>query len=108
MPHSFHYGGQAVIEGVMMRGERITATVVRHPNGQLVTQTRPLPSLYTGGMRKTPLVRGVTMLMETMVLGIRSLLFSANVALEEDGEEEPSKISGGLIWGVMAVSLVLS
>jgi len=108
MPHSFHYGGQAVIEGVMMRGERVTATVVRHPNGQLVTQTKILPSFSTGGMRKTPMVRGVTILMETMVLGIRSLMFSANVALEEEGEEEPSKISGGLIWGVMALSLVLS
>jgi uncharacterized protein YqhQ len=108
MPQGFHYGGQAVIEGVMMRGQRVTATVVRHPKGHLVTRANPLPSFYTGGMRKTPMVRGVTILAETMVLGIRSLMFSANVALEEEGEEKPANISGGFIWGVMVVSLVLA
>ena len=104
MVERFHYGGQAVMEGVMMRGQKATVTVVRRPNGELATETKPLPSIYTGWMRKRPLVRGFTILIEAMVLGIRSLLYSANVALEEEGE----KISGGLVWIMVAVSLVFA
>ena len=104
MPDRFHYGGQAVIEGVMMRGQKATVTVVRRPNGELATQTRPLSAIYTGRMRRTPLVRGIIFLIEAMVLGIRSLLYSANVALEEEAE----KISGGLIWAMMIVSLAFA
>jgi len=104
MPDRFYYGGQAVIEGVMMRGQKATVTVVRRPNGELATQIRPLSAIYTGRMRRTPLVRGIIFLIEAMVLGIRSLLYSANVALEEEAE----KISGGLIWAMMIVSLAFA
>ena len=104
MPDRFYYGGQAVIEGVMMRGQKVTVTVVRRPNGELATQIRPLSAIYTGRMRRTPLVRGIIFLIEAMVLGIRSLLYSANVALEEEAE----KISGGLIWAMMIVSLAFA
>lgn len=106
MSDRYHYGGQAVMEGVMMRGQKATVTVVRRPNGELATETRPLPTMSTGWMRKTPLTRGVTTLIEAMVLGIRSLLYSVNIALEDEGEDE--KISGVLVWVMMTISLVLS
>ena len=96
----FHYGGQAVMEGVMMRGHKVTVTVVRRPNGELASEVRPIPSFYTGRLRQSPFARGFIALIEAMVLGIRSLLYSANTALEEDEE----KISGGFVWLMLAVS----
>ena len=100
----FYYGGQAVIEGVMMRGQKAMVTAVRRPHGELAIDTRPLPTLYTGQIRKTPLLRGVIVLIENLVLGIKSLLYSANVSLEEEGEE----VSGGLVWLMVAVALFLA
>ncbi len=95
MTEKTYYGGQAVIEGVMMRGKKTMVTVVRHPSGRLVMDTRPLSALYTGRMRKTPLLRGIVVLIEAMALGVSALLYSANVALEE---EEGGEVSGGLFW----------
>ena len=100
----FHYGGQAVMEGVMMRGRKVTVTVVRRPNGELTSEVKPLPSFYTGRLRQSPFARGFIALIEAMVLGIRSLLFSANTALEEDEE----KISGGFVWLMVAVSVAFA
>ena len=104
MAKKFYYGGQAVIEGVMMRGQKTMVTVVRRPNGELAMDTQPLATVYTGWMRKAPLIRGVIVLIEAMVLGIKTLLYSANVSLEEEEE----KISGGLVWAMVTISLVLS
>jgi uncharacterized protein YqhQ len=87
----FNYGGQAVIEGVMIRGRKSLVTAIRRPGGDIVTDVRPLPALTTGRLRRIPLVRGVVVLIEAMVLGIRSLLFSANVALEEEKQEIPTR-----------------
>ncbi|MFC2018908.1 DUF1385 domain-containing protein [Chloroflexota bacterium] len=100
----FNYGGQAVIEGVMIRGQRSVATTVRRPNGELTTDIRPLSGIYSGRIRQTPFLRGVIVLIEAMVLGIKSLLYSANVSLEEEVE----KISPGMVWLMMAVSLGLA
>jgi len=100
----FYYGGQAVVEGVMMRGQKAMVTVVRRPDGELVTDTQPLPALYTGRMRQTPLIRGFIVLIEALVLGVKSLLYSANVSLEEEGEE----ISGGVLWVTVVVALVFA
>jgi len=59
----FNYGGQAVIEGVMMRGSRHMTVAVRHPNGQIVLKTEPLsPTLYSGMISKLPFLRGCGML----------------------------------------------
>lgn len=98
----FHYGGQAVIEGVMMRGQKHMATVVRRPDGELTDSTQPLPSLYTGRARSAPLLRGIIVLIEAMVLGVQTLMYSANVSLEEEGE----KVEGWFIWVTLAFSLV--
>src|SRR4030043_1569739 len=101
LPEDFHYGGQAVIEGVMMRGQRHLAMAVRCPNGEVVLTTRNLPSVYTGRIRKIPFIRGVIVLVEALVLGIQVLIESANAALGEDN----GKISGPLLWGTLIASL---
>lgn len=99
----YHYGGQAVIEGVMIRGRTAKVTAVRRPNGEITTDVKPLPSPSTSWVRRTPLIRGVVILIEAMVLGIQSLLQSANVAMEE----EDVKISNKAIWGMMLVSALI-
>jgi hypothetical protein len=100
----FYYGGQAVIEGVMMRGRKAMVTAVRHPGGGLAIETQPLAGIYSGGMRRTPLIRGIIIVIEALVLGIKTLLYSANISLEE----EEAEISGVLVWLLVAVSLALS
>jgi len=104
MEKSFHYGGQAVIEGVMIRGKEGVAISVRQPNGELNVVKQPLASIYKGRLREMPLVRGIIALVETLVLGTRSLLHSAQVAAAEEGGE---KIPTALLWGTVAVSLAL-
>jgi uncharacterized protein YqhQ len=103
MAKKFNYGGQAVIEGVMMRGRKAVVTAVRRPGGGLAMDIRSLPSVYTSWMRRTPMIRGIVVLIEAMVLGIKSLLYSANIAMEEEEEEIPTKA----IWGMVALALVL-
>jgi len=104
MSRKFYYGGQAVIEGVMIRGQKTMVTIVRRPNGELAMDTQPLAPIYTGGMRQAPLIRGIVVLIETLVLGIKTLLYSARVSLEEEEEE----ISGGMIWVMVTISLALA
>jgi len=104
MARPFHYGGQAVMDGVMIRGKEGVAISVRQPNGELYTVRQPLASIYKGRLREMPLVRGIIALVETLVLGTRSLLHSAQVAAAEEGEE---KIPAALLWGTVAASLAL-
>ena len=104
MAKSFHYGGQAVIEGVMIRGKEGVAISVRQPNGELNIVRQPLASIYKGRLREMPLIRGIIALVETLVLGTQSLLHSAQVAAAEEGGE---KIPTALLWGTVAASLAL-
>jgi uncharacterized protein YqhQ len=104
MAKSFHYGGQAVIEGVMIRGKEGVAISVRQPNGELSILKQPLASIYKGRLREMPFIRGIIVLVETLVLGTQSLLHSAQVAAaEEIGEKIPTAI----LVGTVAVSLAL-
>ncbi len=104
MARPFFYGGQAVIEGVMMRGRKAAVTTVRLANGELSTDIQQLPAIYNGWMRSVPMLRGVIILIESMVLGIKTLMYSANMAArEEDGEALDQKS----VWGVVALALVL-
>src|SRR5262249_47152324 len=82
-------GGQAVLEGVMMRAPHSYAVAVRRPDGQIVTKGQPLPSLSEQHpVLKLPIVRGAAVLIQSMVLGIKALNFSASVAFEAAQEEE--------------------
>lgn len=99
----FHYGGQALIEGVMMRGEANMAAAVRAPDGEIVTEEKPLDSpLYTSRWSKMPFLRGLVMLWDTLSLGYQALMFSANVAMPEEEEE----LGAGAMAGTLAVSLL--
>ena len=91
----FHYGGQAVIEGVMIRGRKNMVTVVRKPDGDMAIDKQPLSTLYTGWMRSTPLIRGVIVLIESLVFGIQTLNYSANVAMGEENKKESSCVGMG-------------
>jgi uncharacterized protein YqhQ len=103
MAQEFSYGGQAVIEGVMMRGSRALAVAVRAPDGSIVLHQEPVnAALYRGPISKIPFVRGLTMLWDALGLGTRSLMFSANVAVGDEAE-----FSGPLAWGTIAFSLTL-
>ena len=80
------YGGQAVIEGVMIRGRTNVSVAVRRPDGTIALQSRRLSPLFTGRLRQVPLVRGVIALIEPLILGMHALSYSANVGIEEAGE----------------------
>ncbi|WP_319371166.1 DUF1385 domain-containing protein [uncultured Ilyobacter sp.] len=80
-------GGQAVIEGVMMKGSKNLATAVRKPNGEIVYRKTDISS-KTGKFSKLPFVRGSIILFNTLILGTKELTFSANQA--DDTEEELS------------------
>jgi uncharacterized protein YqhQ len=98
------YGGQAVIEGVMMRGAQIAAVSVRGPDGSIVTHEQPLNALlYRGWISRTPFVRGIVGLWDALGLGTRALLWSADAAV---GTDEGFNFNGPLGWGTLAVSLV--
>jgi len=103
MPKTHYYGGQAVIEGVMVRGPRTMAVAVRRPDGTVALKSEALGGLYTGLLRRVPLIRGVVVLWETLVLGMRALNYSARVAAGEDEGE----VSSAYIWVTMAVTFVL-
>jgi uncharacterized protein YqhQ len=84
----FTYGGQALIEGVLMRGRDAIAVALRHPDGRIVWETERLGSRFHGSRwAKLPLLRGLVVLYETLVVGTRWLIRSASLAAEEDGVE---------------------
>jgi len=102
-----HYGGQAVIEGVMMRGARGMAVAVRQPDGRIRVKSESLGGVYVGRLRSVPILRGVIVLWETLALGMRALAFTSEVAagMTEEEEQEPSPT---YIWVVMALTLVFA
>ncbi len=101
----FYYGGQAVIEGVMMRGRNRVAVAVRKPNGEIALHEAPLPSrIYNSRIARTPFVRGLLLLWDALGLGTKALMWSADVAI---GEEEGGSagFSGPVAWGTVILSL---
>jgi len=101
-----NYGGQAVMEGVMMRGSKSMAVAVRQPDGEIVIHTEPLnTSIYAGTVSKVPFLRALTSLWDVLVLGIRTLMYSAEVSL---GPEEEIDFSGPIAWGTVAVSFAIA
>lgn len=103
------------MDGVMMRGAKTLATVVRRSNGTLAKNVHPLHAIYTGRWRKIPFTRGVIAMLEAMILGIEAILFSTNVALQDveepySGEikKESSSISKPMLWVMMFISLGLA
>lgn len=116
MPEKTYYGGQAVMEGVMMRGRTTMAVAVRAPSGEIAVYHEELRgSNFAKRVRPLPFIRGVFMLWDTMVLGMRALVLSANVGLSEETDpaeeteiEEPQTLAGIALWGTVAVSIAFS
>jgi uncharacterized protein YqhQ len=103
-PGTFFYGGQAVIEGVLMRGREHYAIAARRPDGEIVVCTDVLRSrVYTRSIWRRPFLRGVAGLYETIHLGMRALQWSAVVQLGQEAE-----IGEGTIRGAMIASLVFA
>lgn len=102
----FYYGGQAVIEGVMMRGRSEATVVVRQADGSLVSRSEELPAqLYRHPIARLPLIRGLVALWEMLVLGTRMMLFSANVQARRELDDE---IPRGLVGAMLAFSLIIA
>ncbi len=103
-----YYGGQAVIEGVMMRGRKTMAVAVRNPQGEIVLHEEPLTArIYTSNWGQWPFIRGVGMLWDALGLGMRALMWSAEVASQEEGEEK-IEFSGPVAWTTLAGSLAFA
>jgi uncharacterized protein YqhQ len=91
----------------MMRGRKHAAVAVRNPKGEIVVHEEVLTAaVYTKPWAKWPFVRGISMLWDALVLGTRALLWSADVAMSEEGEEV--KFTGPVAWTTVAVSLAIS
>jgi uncharacterized protein YqhQ len=98
-------GGQAVLEGVMMRGVSTWAVAVRKPDGEIAVQSEPFVSvLKRHRFYRLPLVRGVVALVESLKIGLQALGISTNAQLEDEDEQ----ISGGAWAGTVAFSLALA
>ena len=94
------YGGQALIEGVLMRGARYVAAAFRAPNGEIIIKSEPLGKIYTSPVRKWPFLRGLILLWDALGLGIQYLTFSANI----QGDEE-EKIEGPKLYLTLGLSM---
>src|SRR5918999_6130914 len=107
------YGGQAVLEGVMMRGRRHAAVAVRAPSSRIIVRSEKLPvHLYGGWVSRTPFLRGLILLWDSLGLGMKALMFSADVQQagedgDGNGDGEGAELSRPLQWGTVALSLVL-
>jgi uncharacterized protein YqhQ len=100
-------GGQAVMEGVMMRAPHSYCTAVRKPNGEIVTEEHPLHRMSEKyPLLKYPILRGLGTLGQAMTLGVKALKFSANAALNEDNAEKPVEITSKMMAANLAISLI--
>lgn len=88
---------------MMIRGRKSVVTAVRKPDGEIETHVSTPHPITTGRLRRTPLIRGVIVLVEAMVIGIQSLMHSANIAMEEEEEEVPTRA----LWSMVAIGVVL-
>jgi uncharacterized protein YqhQ len=101
-------GGQAVLEGVMMRGPRHWAVAVRKPDGAIAQVARPIDPLQARHWAlRLPIVRGVVALGESLTVGFSALTFSANAAVAEadEGDEEALELGGWALFFAFAVAI---
>jgi uncharacterized protein YqhQ len=96
------YGGQAVIEGVLMRGQKAFAIAMRDPDGKIVVHEENLAEVYRSRITKIPFLRGLILLWDALGLGMRALTISANT---QTGEDE--KLEGPALYLTIGISLTL-
>jgi uncharacterized protein YqhQ len=97
------YGGQAVIEGVMMRGRNTAAIAMRAPDHQIVVRQEKLSGIYQSRIAKIPFLRGLIMLWDALGLGIQAITISANLQNDEN-----EKIEGPALYITLAISIVFA
>src|ERR671939_878525 len=100
-------GGQAVLEGVMMRGASNWSVAVRKPNGAIAQVQRPIESaMAKHRLLRLPIVRGVVALGESLAIGFRALAISANYAAQEEGDEEvATELTRGQLIFAFAIAI---
>jgi len=97
------YGGQAVIEGVMMRGRNTCAIAMRAPDGSIATKVEMLGGIYKSNLAKIPFLRGLLLLWDSLGLGIRALTYSANL---QTGEDE--KLEGPVLYLTLGLTFLVA
>ena len=102
-----NYGGQALIEGVLIRGITAISIAIRRPDGSIFVTTEQLGWKWANRLRTIPLIRGTIVLAEMMTLGTKALMLSAKVAVDEDDEQEET-LSSMAIGITLFTSLLLS
>ncbi len=101
-------GGQAVIEGVMMKGAEDIAIAVRKPDGEIVVKKEKLKS-NRKKISKIPIIRGIFTFVDSLVLGVNALLYSSEfVDVEEEEKKKPSKLDEFLEKNIIWISVVIS
>jgi uncharacterized protein YqhQ len=111
MTEKINIGGQAVLEGVMMRAPRAIAIAVRKPSGEIVVKREPMPPLSERfPIVKLPILRGAVALFTSLVIGIKALNFSANEAIEEEvdenGESKKEELTSWALAATMTFAFV--
>jgi uncharacterized protein YqhQ len=100
-------GGQAVLEGVMMRGPSNWALAVRKPDGEIANLTREINSvMLRHRFFRLPVIRGIVALGESLAIGFRALAISANYAAQEEGDDE--EVSTEIGRGALIVAFVIA
>jgi uncharacterized protein YqhQ len=97
------YGGQALMEGVLMRGRKSCAVAMRAPDGKIVTKVEALGGIYKSRIAKIPFLRGLIMLWDSLGLGMRALTDSANLQIGED-----EKLEGPALYITLGLTLVFA
>lgn len=113
------YGGQAIVEGVMMRSPRYYSVAVRAPNGQIVARTEPVETTWVGRQKwlRWPFVRGTLALLDAMTLGAKAMRFAANVQLADEyqpagsvaptGKQTPESVRNLQVGGALVAGLAI-
>ena len=99
-----HYGGQALIEGVLMRGKNFVVACMRNPAGEIVSEHEKLGGIYKSSLSRLPFMRGLVILWDSLSLGMKYITLSANVQMNEEEE----KIEGGGLVLTLFISLALA
>ncbi len=105
MPEPRYVGGQAVMEGVMMRGATTWAVAVRLPSGEIRTEVNEAPA-WGKRWAKVPLARGVATLIESVSLGVRALTWSADQSLKPEERLSPGAMGGTVAFALLFFSAV--
>lgn len=107
MQNRLMVGGQAVIEGVMMRGPKVSATAVRDPKGMIQVESNPVNSIAERfPILKKPMLRGSVSLIESLILGMKSLSYSAQMAGEEDEKLTDRELAGTIVFALALASVL--